>query len=186
MEEERKSYKGKRKAFTDANRRKLLSVLSSVDMDVSPQKVALKDHTGDQFPHMRLMTVVKNCPLLAAHPFTEKETLMIRIREEANLRNIRVKVLKKCQMQYKVAGDSFYVKALSLMFQGWTIHSLCCRDNDDTLIIPTRAMYLSEKALQSPFTGQWLGHILRSHLETCPGMSYVHMRGHWPIMFTLN
>jgi hypothetical protein len=37
MEEERKSYEGKRKAFTDTNRRKLLSALSSVDMDVSPQ-----------------------------------------------------------------------------------------------------------------------------------------------------
>ncbi len=63
------------------------------------------------------------------------------------------------------------------MFQGWTIHSLCCRDRDDTLIIPTRARCLPEKALRSPFTGQWLGYILCSHLETCPGMSYVHMRG---------
>jgi hypothetical protein len=176
-EEERKIYEGKRKAFTDANRRKLLSALSSVDMDVLPQKIALKDHTGDQIPHIRLMTVVENCPLLACHTFAEKDTVMIRIGEEANLRNIRVKVLKSCQMQYEVAGNSFYAKASNLMFQGWTIHSLCCRDNDDTLIIPTRAMYLSKKALRSPFTGQWLGHIFRSHLETCPGMSYVHMRG---------
>jgi hypothetical protein len=176
-EEERKSYKGKQKAFTNANRCKLLSALSSVDMDVLPQKVALKDHTGDQFPHIHLMTVVEDYPLLAGHTFAEKETLMIRIGEEANLSNIRVKVLKSCQMQYKVAGDSFYVKASNLMFQGWTSCSLCCRDNEDTLIIPTRAMYLSKKALRSPFTGQWLGHILRSHLETCPGMLFVHMRG---------
>jgi hypothetical protein len=177
-EEERKSYEGKRKAFTDANRRKVLSALSSVDIDVSPQKVALKDHTGDQLPHIHLMTAVEDCPLLAGHTFAERETLMIRIGEEANLHNIRVKVLKSCQMlQYEVACDSFYVKASTLMIQGWTIRSLCCRDNDDTLIIPTRAMYLSKKALQSPFTGQWLGHILCSHLETCPGMSYLHMRG---------
>jgi hypothetical protein len=80
-------------------------------------------------------------------------------------------------MQYEVSGDSFYVKVSNLMFQGWTIRSLCCRENDDTLIIPTRAMYISEKSLQSPFTGEWLGHLLRSHLKTCPGMSYVHMRG---------
>ncbi len=123
------------------------------------------------------MTVVKNCPLLAGHTFAKKETLMIHIGEEANLCNIRVKVLKSFLMQYEVAGDSFYVKAPNLMFQRWTIHSLCCRDNDDTLIIPTRTMYLSEKALRSPFTDQWLGHILHSHLETCPGMLYVHMRG---------
>jgi hypothetical protein len=125
-------------------------------MDVSPQKVALKDHTGDPFPHIRLMTVVENCPLLAGHTFAEKETLMIHIGEEANLCNIRVKVLKICQMQYEVAGDLFYVKASNLMFQGWTIHSLCCRDNNDTLIIPARAMYLSKKALSevhSPGSG---------------------------------
>ena len=38
-------------------------------------------------------------------------------------------------------------------------------------------MYLSKKSLRCPFTGEWLGHLLRSPLETCPGMSYVHMRG---------
>ncbi len=122
---ERKSYEGKRKAFTDANRCKLLSALLSVDMDVSPQKVTLKDHTGDQYPHICLMTVVENCPLLAGHTFAERDTVMIRIGEEANLRNIKVKVLKSCQMQYEVAGDSFYVKASNIMFQGWTIRSLC-------------------------------------------------------------
>jgi hypothetical protein len=42
--------------------------------------------------------------------------------------NIRVKVLKSCKMQYDVAGDSFYVKVSNLIFQGWTICSLCCRD----------------------------------------------------------
>ena len=102
------------------------------------------------------MTVVENCPLMAGHTFAEKETMMLRIGEEANLCNIRVKVLKSCKMQYKVAGDSFYVKVSNLMFQGWMICSLCCRENNDALIIPTRAMYLSKISLQSPFTGEWL------------------------------
>jgi hypothetical protein len=99
-EEEKKSYDGKRKAFTDANHCKLLSALSSVDVDVFPQKQVVKDHTGDQFPHIHLMTVVENCPLMAGHTFAEKETMMLHIGEEANLRNIRVKVLKSCKMQY--------------------------------------------------------------------------------------
>jgi hypothetical protein len=123
------------------------------------------------------MTVVKNCPLMAGHTFAEKETMMLRIGEEANLCNIRVTVLKSCQMQYKVSGDSFYVKVSNLMFQGWTICSLCCRENGDTLIIPTHAMYLSKKSHRCPFTREWLGHLLCSHLETCPGMLYAHMRG---------
>jgi hypothetical protein len=149
MKEEKKSYEGKRKAFTDANCCKLLAALSSVDKNVSPQKQVVTDYTGDQFPHIYLMTVVKNSPLMTGHTFAEKDTMMIRIGEEANLRNIRVKVLKSCKMQYEVSGDSFYVKVSNLMFQGWTIHSLCCRENDDTLIILTRAMYISKKSLRS-------------------------------------
>jgi len=166
-EEEKKSYKGKRKAFTNANRCKLLAALFSVDMHVSPQKQVVTDHTGDQFPHIRFIAVVENSPLMTGHTFAKKDTMMIRIGEEANLHNIRVKVLKSCKMQ-EVSGDSFYDKVSNLMFQGWTIPSLCCRENDDNLIIPTRAMYISKKSLQSPFTGEWLGHLLCSHLEWWP------------------
>jgi len=74
-EEEMKSYERKRKAFTDANRRKLLAALSSVDMNVSPQKQVLTGHTGDQFPHIRLMAVVEKYPLMnheRSHLFREK------------------------------------------------------------------------------------------------------------------
>jgi hypothetical protein len=54
MEEKKQSYEGKQKAFTHANRRTLLTALSSVDMNVPPQKQVVMDHTGDQFsifPH---------------------------------------------------------------------------------------------------------------------------------------
>ncbi len=54
-EEEKKSYEGKQKAFTDTNRHMLLAALSSVDMNVSPQKQVVPDYTGDQFPHIHLM-----------------------------------------------------------------------------------------------------------------------------------
>jgi len=54
-EEEKKSYEGKRKAFADANRCKLLAALSSVDKNVSSQKQFVTYYTGDQFPHMRLI-----------------------------------------------------------------------------------------------------------------------------------
>jgi len=59
-EEEKKSYERKQKAFTDANRCKLLAALSSVDMNVSPQKQVMTGHSGDQFPHIRLMAAVEN------------------------------------------------------------------------------------------------------------------------------
>ena len=85
-------------------------------MNVLPQKQVVTDYTGDQFPHIRLMTVVENSPLMTGHTFAEKDTMMIRIGEEANLRNIRVKVLKSCKMQYEVSGDSFYAKVSNLVF----------------------------------------------------------------------
>ena len=93
------------------------------------------------------MNVVENLPIKPGHTFAELDTMMIRIGEEVNLCNIRVKVLKSCKMQYKVAGDWFYVKVSNLMFQGRKICSLCCRKNGDNLIIPTCAMYLSKKSL---------------------------------------
>jgi hypothetical protein len=123
-EEEMKSYELKRKAFTDANRRKIMAAFPSVNKNVLPQKHVLTDHSGDQFPHMRLMAVVKNSRLMTGHTFAEKDKMMIRIGEEANLRNIRVKVLKSCKMTYEVAGDLFYVKVSNLIYQGWTIRSL--------------------------------------------------------------
>ena len=79
-------------------------------MNVSPQKQVVTNHTGDQFPHILLTNVVKNLPLLLGHTFAEKDTMMLRIGEEGDLCNIRVKVLKSCKMQYEVAGDLFYVK----------------------------------------------------------------------------
>jgi hypothetical protein len=122
------------------------------------------------------MQAVENNPLEQGHTFEHKETMMIRIGEEANLRNIRTKVTKSCTLRYEVAGLNFYVSAANGA-QGWMIKSLCCRDNHDTLLIPSKYLFIPEKTLRSPFTGEWLGHILMPHLETSPGLSYVHLRG---------
>ena len=57
---ETRQYKAQRKAFTDATRRKLLKMVSAVDINCSPQKVqATMEYTGDQFPHIRLMNVAE-------------------------------------------------------------------------------------------------------------------------------
>jgi hypothetical protein len=40
------------------------------------------------------MNLVENFLLMQGHTFAETETLMIRIAKEANLRNIKVRVLK--------------------------------------------------------------------------------------------
>ena len=121
------------------------------------------------------MAVVKTCPLMADHTFREKEPLMLRIAEEANLHNIRVKVQKSCTIKYEVAGPQFFVSA-SLSPSGWIIRNKICIEDDDIMTIPLRGIAYEEKSLRCPFTGLWLGKILLPHLELCPGMSYLHMR----------
>ncbi len=69
-------------------------------------------------------------------------------------------------MQYEVAGDNFYVKASNLVHEGWKVHTCVCRENDDTLQIPQRVMFIPEKSLRSPFSGKWISYILWLHLET--------------------
>ncbi len=44
-------------------------------------------YSGDQCAHIRLMEIVEKRPLEVGHTFEQKETMMIRIAEEANLRN---------------------------------------------------------------------------------------------------
>jgi hypothetical protein len=92
---ERCQYKTKRKAYTDVACRKLLNNYSATDINCLPQKEqATTAYTGEQSPHIHLMNLVENFLLMQGHTFAETETLMIRIAKEANLQNIKVRVLK--------------------------------------------------------------------------------------------
>ena len=61
-------------------------------------------------------------------------------------------MVKSCKVQYKVAGNAFYVKASNLDYEGWKVNPCICRENNNMLQIPMRVvMYLKEKLLWSPF-----------------------------------
>jgi hypothetical protein len=75
-------------------------------MNSTPQKEHNLEYTGDQSPHINLMSVVEHSRLIQGHTFPDKDTLMIRVAEEANY------VLKSCKMQYEVAGDMFYMRIM--------------------------------------------------------------------------
>ena len=68
-------------------------------------------YSGDQCAHIRLMEIVEKHPLEVGHTFEQKETMMIRIAEEANLRNIKTSIARSCTLRYVVAGENFYVSA---------------------------------------------------------------------------
>ena len=61
-------------------------------------------NTGDLTKKIRLMAIVKLSPLEIGHTFKNKTEVMLRVAEEANLRNIRVTVQKSCSLKYEVAG----------------------------------------------------------------------------------
>ncbi len=54
------------------------------------------------------MAIVDRYPLEKGHTCQLKETLQIRIAEEANLQNIKVKVVKSCNVTYEVVGPNFH------------------------------------------------------------------------------
>ena len=80
-------------------------------------------------------------------------------------------------MRYIVAGDEFYISA-SNTAQGWMIKELCCRHYHDNLVIPPKYAFIPEEKKRCPFQSAWVGHLLKSHLETSPGQSYALLRGY--------
>ncbi len=104
--------------------------------------------------------------------FQHKETLQIRIAEEANLRNIRVKIVWSSHVTYIVGGYNFYVAAGYQIQMGWLVPVACCRKGNDVLRIPLKAHYFDERQLHNPFRRKWVGYLLCSTIEDCPGITY--------------
>ncbi len=83
------NYKKKRKSYTDAKQIEMVKQLAEADITTSPQRGQMHSYIGDQTPSIRLMMVVEAYPLFAGQTFQHKETLQIRIVEEANILNIK-------------------------------------------------------------------------------------------------
>ena len=97
---------------------------------------------------------------------------MIRIAEEANLRLIKVFVMKSSYLSYVVGGPNFYVAATFRQHDGWLVRVACFREEDDVLNIPPNAQYFDEDKLRMPFRAKWVSYLLRKTVADCPGASY--------------
>jgi hypothetical protein len=140
-----------------------------------PQRGQMISYSGDQTPSIRLMMVIEAHPLVASQTFQHKETLQICIAEEANLCNIKVKIVWSSHLTYIVGGYNFYVAAGYQMQMGWLVRVACCRKGDDFLRIPPSAHYYDERQLCNLFCGKWVGYLLRGTIEDCPGITYCVM-----------
>jgi hypothetical protein len=132
------NYKKKRKLYTDAKRMELAKQLAEANIITSPQWHQMHSYFGDQTPSIRLMMVVKAHPLVAGQMFEHKETLQICIAEEANLRNIKVKIVWSSHVTYIDGGYNLYIAAGYQMQMGWLVRVACCCKGDDMLRIPQK------------------------------------------------
>jgi hypothetical protein len=118
------------------------------------------------------MEYVESHCLFKGHTFQLKETLQIRIAEEANLRLIKVKTIRSNSNNLIIAGRNFYVCATYSVQCGWQVSKACCREGDNFSIITQNHRVFEEKGLQAPFKSKWVGHVLWNAIEETPGLPY--------------
>jgi hypothetical protein len=166
------NFKKKRKSYNDAKQMEMMKQLAEADITTLPQRHQMHSNFGNQTPSIRLMMVIEAHPLVAGQMFQHKETLQICIAKEANLRNIKVKIVWSCHITYIVRGYNFYLAAGYQMQTGWLVCVACCREGDDVLRIPPNSHYFDERQLCNPFHGKWIGYLLCGTIEDCPGATY--------------
>jgi hypothetical protein len=134
--------------------------LAEANITTLPQWGQMYSYIRDQTPSIWLMMVIEAHPLVAGQAFQHKETLQICIAEEANLRNIKVKIVQSSRITYIVRGYNFYVAAGYQIQTGWLVRVACCHEGDDMLRIPPTAQYFDERQLCNPFCGKWISNLL--------------------------
>ena len=121
------NWKVDRKAYNDKvqrERRKSLGTMA--------QPSDIVEHSGVLTDRLRMMTEVQTSPLLVDHTFPDKELLLLRIGEEANLSGCRVSCKRSDDYRVQVYGSdtssSFCVKAVFSISAGWKITTAETRD----------------------------------------------------------
>jgi len=178
-------FEKERKRWLDNNRKKVAKNNQEVNISTSsPSRAQLRNYSGDQSPTIRLMMLVESQRLLPGHLFRSKETLMIRIAEEANLRHLKVTVMKSSYLAYVVGGPNFYVALTFRKDAGWLVRVACCCEEDEVLSIPPNAHYFDEGKLRLPFRAKWISYLLRKTVAIVPGQVIVLCRRLFETMST--
>jgi hypothetical protein len=153
----------------------MAKLLAEADITTLPQRGQRISYGGDQTPSIRLMMVVESHSLVAGQTFEHKETLLICIAEEANLGNIKVKIVRDSHVTYIVGGYNFYVAIGYQIQTRWLVRVACCQEDNDMLRIPLTVQYFDERQLCNPFSGKWVGYLLCSTIKDSPGPTYCVM-----------
>ncbi len=146
-QEAKKQWRKAKKSFTNKERLTLMKSMSNKGVSTLPQKNQSGNFNGDPNKMVRQMEYVESHCLEKGHTFQLKETLQIRIAEEANLHLIKVKTIRSDSMNLIVAGRNFYMSATYSVQYGWQVTKACCRFGDDFSIIPQKHMVMEDKGL---------------------------------------
>lgn len=162
-----RAYTKKRKAHTDKERLHRAKLVKS-------KTNTSKLFTGPSCDQLRTMKVVENNRLNENHTFKVKETFYLRIAEEANLRCIKMKVVRSDDMNLIVAGLDFYVNGTYIEKVGWKVHVAICREGDDILKIPPKDKIDPDDKVsaRTPFRSKWFAPIIQGAVLENPGASY--------------
>jgi len=96
--------------------------------------------------------------------------------EEANLRRVKIKVMRSDDENLFVVGFHFYVCVRYSKKVGWNVVQVCCREGDDLLMILVNCMNISEKKLRTPLLSKMIAPIIANAVQEKPGISYQMMR----------
>jgi hypothetical protein len=93
------------------------------------------------------MAYMKSHPLSKDHTFQLKETLQICIAEEVNLCVLKVKTIRSDSNNLIITGLNFYMCATYSVQYGWLVRNACCREGDNTSVIPQIHRDIKQKGL---------------------------------------
>jgi hypothetical protein len=147
--------------------------LAEANITTLPQRRQMHSYFGDQTPSIRLMMVDKAHLLVAGQTFQYKEILQICIAEEANLRNIKVKIVRSSDVTYIVGGYNYYVAAGYQMQTVWLVCVACCREGDDVLRTPPNSHTLMKGNFAIPSAENGLAIFFAVPLKIAPALHVV-------------
>jgi hypothetical protein len=73
--------------------------------------------------------------------------LQLRIAEEANFHQLKVKTIRSNHNNIIVAGSNFYMYATYSVHSGWMVRHACCIEGNNTSVIPPNHKYIEEQGL---------------------------------------
>lgn len=118
------AFEKNRKSEYDANRKKKL---------MSPSKRPVSDYTGNHHPMLRPMNEVEKSRLEKGQTFQTRTILLLRTKEEANLRGISIKVEKSDIFRFicwSRDDPSFFVLAYQSTKKGYEVKHALVREMD--------------------------------------------------------